>query len=54
MYRLIDVELTQDDWYLSLDPIDKCIYLNMIISNMTNPLGVIKNGLRLLSFTVGG
>lgn len=53
MYRLVNVDLTQDDWYLSLDPIDKCIYLNLIISNMTNPLGVIRNGLRLLSFTVG-
>ncbi|MBC7320086.1 hypothetical protein H5T89_05540 [bacterium] len=53
MYRLIDVNLSQDDWYISLSPIDKCIYLNLIISHATNSLGVIKNGLKLISFTIG-
>jgi hypothetical protein len=53
LYRLIHTKIDQDDWYLSLDAMDKCIYLNLIISSATNSLGVINNSQRYLSYTIG-
>ena len=53
MYRLIHTNIDQDDWYLSLEPMDKCIYLNLIISSATNSLGVIKNSQKYLCYTIG-